>query len=90
MRGSRRGSAREEVLGRGPAAPATRARAAQQQTSAPAATQGPATKIIVSNLPQDVNEEQIKVHWLWPIVFGDNTHSFAHIGTFHRHRRSTP
>jgi THO complex subunit 4 len=58
-RGGRRGSAREDVLGKAPASPVTRARAAAQ-TAAPAGGQGFATKIVVSNLPVDVNEAQIK------------------------------
>lgn len=61
-RGGRRGSARAEVLGKAPASPSARARAA---AAAPAPNATPvaqsAQKIIVSNLPQDVNEAQIKV-----------------------------
>jgi len=58
---SRRGSAKQQVLG-SPTAPSTRARAAVNgaKTAATAATQQPADKIIVSNLPPDVNEVQVK------------------------------
>ncbi|EGO03927.1 hypothetical protein SERLA73DRAFT_175623 [Serpula lacrymans var. lacrymans S7.3] len=64
----RRGSAKTQVLGTGGASPSTRARhannapvvnGAKAANAAPASTQ-PADKIIVSNLPQDVNEAQIK------------------------------
>ncbi|PPR06813.1 hypothetical protein CVT26_003839 [Gymnopilus dilepis] len=58
-RGVRRTSARTQVLGKGAASPAVRARAtaAVPETKAvPQATE----KIIVSNLPSDVNEAQIK------------------------------
>ncbi|CCM03301.1 uncharacterized protein FIBRA_05429 [Fibroporia radiculosa] len=58
----RRPSAKQQVLGNPAAAPATRARAAASKAAAaPVATQQqPADKIIVSNLPNDVNEVQIK------------------------------
>ncbi|KAL4245674.1 ALYREF mRNA export adapter [Abortiporus biennis] len=58
---SRRGG-KSQVLGNRGAAPATRARAAPASNgakSAPAPAQ-PADKIIVSNLPPDVNEAQVK------------------------------
>lgn len=62
--GSRRGSARQQVLGTA-ATPAGRARAAAVAPVAavkPApTTNAVAEKIMVSNLPQDVNEAQIKV-----------------------------
>lgn len=59
--GPRRGSARSQVLGKGPASPIARARSANS-SPAPNATSGQsARKIIVSNLPVDVNEAQIKV-----------------------------
>ncbi|KZT07092.1 uncharacterized protein LAESUDRAFT_652224 [Laetiporus sulphureus 93-53] len=62
---SRRGSAKQQVLGNGPVASRTRAATGTANgTKAPAATtatsQQPADKIIVSNLPPDVNELQIK------------------------------
>jgi len=61
----RRGSARAQVLGTAPVvSPAARARARVRgrAVAAPPATPQttPADKIIVSNLPQDVNETQIK------------------------------
>ena len=52
----RRTGARAQVLGAPAVSPTTRARAA-----AAATTSNPADKIIVSNLPADVNEVQIKV-----------------------------
>lgn len=52
----RRTGARAAVLGAPTVSPTTRARAA-----AAATTSNPADKIIVSNLPADVNEVQIKV-----------------------------
>jgi len=63
-RGSRRGSARVQILGTAGPSPVARARAAATTpvvngTKVTVAPQ-PADKIIVSNLPQDVNETQIK------------------------------
>lgn len=52
----RRVSARTTVLGTSAISPTTRVRAAAATT-----TNNPADKIIVSNLPADVNEVQIKV-----------------------------
>ncbi|EIW78327.1 hypothetical protein CONPUDRAFT_60913 [Coniophora puteana RWD-64-598 SS2] len=57
---SRRGTAKAQVLGRGNAAPTTRAQAAATTAAAKPTVQQPADKIIVSNLPQDVNEAQVK------------------------------
>jgi len=62
---TRRGSARAAVLGKPVSSPASRARATATATVAaaggrPGVTAGPADKIIVSNLPPDVNETQIK------------------------------
>ncbi|KAJ7634681.1 hypothetical protein FB45DRAFT_909547 [Roridomyces roridus] len=60
-RSSNRGKARVQVLGNQGLSPATRARKAA--TAAPkqaAPTSTPAEKIIVSNLPPDVNEAQVK------------------------------
>jgi len=61
---SRRGSAKAQVLGSPASSPATRARAAPASNgskTAPAqAASQPADKIIVSNLPFDVNEAQVK------------------------------
>ncbi|KAG5642273.1 hypothetical protein DXG03_003322 [Asterophora parasitica] len=57
---SRRGTARAQVLGKPVVSPATRARAAAPANGAAAAQPTPADKIIVSNLPTDVNEGQIK------------------------------
>ncbi|KAF8649177.1 hypothetical protein AX16_005975 [Volvariella volvacea WC 439] len=63
------GAARAQVLGNPTTSPAQRARVAATNTSTKAAaaavaaqpaTQQPADKIIVSNLPVDVNEAQIK------------------------------
>ncbi|KAI0659720.1 hypothetical protein C8Q70DRAFT_980720 [Cubamyces menziesii] len=60
----RRNSGKAQVLGTPNTAPATRARAVPASNGAktvPAtATQQPADKIIVSNLPPDVNELQVK------------------------------
>ncbi|TFK38162.1 hypothetical protein BDQ12DRAFT_123328 [Crucibulum laeve] len=56
---SRRGTARAQVLGNAGVTPAQRVRAVP--AAKPAAAQAsPADKIIVSNLPTDVNEAQIK------------------------------
>ena len=68
-RGIRRGrsgrnSARAQVLGSAGVGPAARARinaTTATKASAAAPTTAPTDKIIVSNLPQDVNEAQIKV-----------------------------
>ncbi|KAF7325341.1 RRM domain-containing protein [Mycena venus] len=59
---SNRGKARAQVLGNPGLSPAARARAkAIIPVKTPAApTSTPAEKIIVSNLPQDVNEAQVK------------------------------
>ena len=61
----RRNSGKAQVLGTPATAPATRARAVPASNGAktvPAATAAqPADKIIVSNLPPDVNEMQVKV-----------------------------
>lgn len=62
-RGPARRGARAQVLGT-TTSPTTRARAtaaAPNAKPAPAAASQPSDKIIVSNLPQDVNEAQIKV-----------------------------
>lgn len=65
-RGSgRRNGARAQVLGTAGVSPAARARIANSAptktvVAAPIASQ-PTDKIIVSNLPQDVNETQVKV-----------------------------
>ncbi|KAI0676314.1 hypothetical protein C8Q78DRAFT_1065186 [Trametes maxima] len=60
----RRNSGKAEVLGKPTTAPATRARAVPASNGAktvPATgAQQPADKIIVSNLPPDVNELQVK------------------------------
>ena len=79
---TRRGSARRtsagrtQVLGNPVTSPATRARqaaaAAAIVAKASPSTTGaqPADKIIVSNLPQDVNEAQIKVIAVYAILCG--------------------
>ncbi|KAJ7078081.1 hypothetical protein C8R44DRAFT_825625 [Mycena epipterygia] len=60
-RSSNRGKARAQVLGNPGLSPATRARAKATPAPKPAApTSTPAEKIIVSNLPPDVNEAQVK------------------------------
>lgn len=87
-RGARRGrggrnTARAQVLGTAGVSPAARARinATTTATKAPAAapSTAPTDKIIVSNLPQDVNETQIKVGYLLVLlqmtVFADLFHS---------------
>ncbi|KZV75886.1 hypothetical protein PENSPDRAFT_680617 [Peniophora sp. CONT] len=64
----RRGSARRSLTGRGQilgntqpaAAPAARARLGASPPTGPAAKTPSAEKIMVSNLPQDVSETQIK------------------------------
>jgi THO complex subunit 4 len=60
---SHRGKARAQVLGTPGLSPAARARAKAviPVKAAAAPTSTPAEKIIVSNLPQDVNEAQVKV-----------------------------
>ena len=62
-RGSARRSARAQVLGTTAVSPVQRTRAANIAASrtAKAAVPTTSTKIIVSNLPVDVNESQIKV-----------------------------
>ncbi|KIO14097.1 hypothetical protein M404DRAFT_460088 [Pisolithus tinctorius Marx 270] len=55
----RRPSAKAQVLGN-PAARAAAANATVAKAAAPASSAQPADKIIVSNLPSDVNEVQIK------------------------------
>ncbi|KAJ7927459.1 hypothetical protein B0H13DRAFT_1970453 [Mycena leptocephala] len=59
---SHRGKARAQVLGTPGLSPAARARAKAviPVKAAAAPTSTPAEKIIVSNLPQDVNEAQVK------------------------------
>ncbi|RDB27920.1 mRNA export protein mlo3 [Hypsizygus marmoreus] len=62
---SHRGSARSQVLGKPTISPAARVRANAPVTNGPkvaatAAAASPADKIIVSNLPTDVNEVQIR------------------------------
>lgn len=74
----RRNSGKAQVLGSAGTPPATRARAVPASNGAKsvpaAATQQPADKIIVSNLPPDVNELQVKVRaCLVSVVW-----SFAH------------
>ncbi|KAF8234947.1 hypothetical protein L208DRAFT_1259008 [Tricholoma matsutake] len=59
-RGSARSSARQQILGKPLDNPITRAAASATAAKAPTAQPSPADKIIVSNLPQDVNEVQIK------------------------------
>ncbi|PIL23256.1 hypothetical protein GSI_14566 [Ganoderma sinense ZZ0214-1] len=63
-RSTRRNSGKAQVLGTSNPSPATRARAVPASNGAksvaPAASQQPADKIIVSNLPPDVNEMQVK------------------------------
>ncbi|KIY47361.1 hypothetical protein FISHEDRAFT_66083 [Fistulina hepatica ATCC 64428] len=56
-RGRRAGAAKAQVLGSGPRRPAS---SAAKGTAAPASSAQPTDKIIVSNLPTDVNETQIK------------------------------
>jgi THO complex subunit 4 len=70
---SRRTSARTQILGNAITSPSTRARQAAAAAvivakASPTVSQ-PADKIIVSNLPQDVNEIQIKVLCLFPPFF---------------------
>ncbi len=68
----RRNSGKAQVLGTANAAPAARARAVPASNGArtvPAPTsQQPSDKIIVSNLPPDVNELQVKVSRLFAHV----------------------
>ncbi|KAF9009974.1 hypothetical protein BDQ17DRAFT_1421267 [Cyathus striatus] len=60
-RGStRRGTARAQVLGNTGATPAQRARAAAPVAAKTGAQAAPADKIIVSGLPPDVNEPQVR------------------------------
>jgi THO complex subunit 4 len=59
-RGGRRNGARAQVLGTTRTSPAAKARIAN--TTKPASTiPQPVEKIVVSNLPADVNEAQVKV-----------------------------
>lgn len=63
-RSSRRGGAKGQVLGNQPSNPATRAKAAPASNgakTASAATVQTTEKIIVSGLPVDVTENQVKV-----------------------------
>lgn len=55
------GTARAQVLGKPVATPVQRARAAVAPVEAPKAVAQGSEKIVVSNLPGDVNEAQIKV-----------------------------
>ncbi len=55
------GAARTHVLGKPVVTPVQRARAAATTVDAPKAIAQGSEKIIVSNLPADVNEAQIKV-----------------------------
>ncbi|TCD66917.1 hypothetical protein EIP91_000756 [Steccherinum ochraceum] len=63
-RSSRRGSAKGAVLGNAPSGPATRAKAAPvsngAKTAPATAALSTAEKIIVSGLPNDVTEQQVK------------------------------
>ena len=70
--------------------PATRARAAAGGAKAATAVQQPADKIIVSNLPTDVNEAQIKVRILCSryTVTRFDVDPFA--GTLPHNRRTCP
>ena len=63
-RSSRRGGAKSQVLGNAPSNPSTRAKAAPASASAKTATTAgtqTSEKIIVSGLPVDVTEQQVKV-----------------------------
>lgn len=63
-RGARRGnSARAQVLGIAGTSPAAKARVVNAAKTASANPQ-PVEKIVVSNLPPDVNEAQVKVRWV--------------------------
>jgi len=62
-RGPRRISARAQVLGNAGTSPAAKARVANAAKTA-SATPQPVEKIVVSNLPLDVNEAQVKVRWV--------------------------
>ncbi|KAJ7064931.1 hypothetical protein C8F01DRAFT_1128790 [Mycena amicta] len=60
-RPSQRGKGRAQILGNAAVSPVTKARAKATIAAKPAApSQAPAEKIIVSNLPSDVNESQVK------------------------------
>ena len=65
-RGARRNGARAQVFGTTGTSPAAKARIAN--TTKPATTIAqPVEKIVVSNLPPDVNEAQVKVRWIFHI-----------------------
>jgi THO complex subunit 4 len=60
-RGVPRRGARTQLLGTAVTSPATKARLANTTKAATGATPQPVEKIVVSNLPSDVNEAQVKV-----------------------------
>lgn len=87
---SRRGTAKSQVLGTSNS-PVTRSRAAPPATGAKsAAAPQPSEKIIVSNLPIDVNEAQIKVRFSAVVHCWRDTHTYAFVGTFHDNGRPSP
>ena len=47
----------------------------------------PVEKIVVSNLPPDVNEAQVKVKWFFLFKFGQALTPISHIGAFPSYRR---
>jgi hypothetical protein len=78
----RKGAAKAQVLGKPTPSPAQKARAAAV-AGATSATPT-AEKIVVSNLPQDVNEAQIKVRYC-PVCINPLSHS--HSGALCDHHR---
>lgn len=68
-KGSRRGAARNAILG----SPVARAKAASAIKPTPAPSANTAEKIMVSNLPRDVNELQIRVGLCRQLLDLDNS-----------------
>ena len=91
-RGStRRGNnARAQVLGTAGTSPAAKVRVANAAKPA-SATPQPVEKIVVSNLPPDVNEAQVKVRWVSLMSLSEQalTLFFSYIGTFPDYRWSS-
>lgn len=80
---SRRGAARAQVLGKPGPSPAQRARVTAPAAEAKTIPQA-SEKIIVSNLPTDVNEAQIKVSCL--LKRADERWLTFSVGTVQHHR----
>jgi len=88
-RGAPRRGARAQVLGTTGTSPATKARIANA-TKPTNASPPPIEKIVVSNLPADVNEAQVKVRILFKNEHRDRAlTSIFHIGALPNYCRSS-